>query len=253
MLSKNKIKFFNSLKLKKFRIKNNLFLAEGEKLVFELLQSEIKPKIILTTLNDYITETKYNNIEIIQVNFSEIKKISQLKTPPEFIGIFEMPYNKFSLSEIENSLNLFCDDIQNPGNLGTIIRTADWFGIENIICSENTVDAYNPKTIQATMGAIASVKVHYVNKEDFFSNIDKKMPVYGTFLEGENIYNTELTANGLIVIGNEGQGISEEIVPFVTKKLFIPSYNTKQKSAESLNASIAAAVVCAEFKRKKQN
>jgi len=251
MLSKNKIKFFNSLKLRKFRIKHNLFLAEGEKLVFNLLQSEIKPKFILTTSKELIPTEKYYNFEIFEVNNSDIHKISQLKTPPSIIGVFEIPDYKINFAEIENSLSIFCDDIQNPGNLGTIIRTADWFGIKTVFCSENTVDVYNPKTIQATMGSIASVKIHYINKTNFFSSLNKNISVYGTFLEGENIYNTELTANGLIVIGNEGQGISEEIVPFITKKLFIPSYNIKQKSAESLNASIAAAVVCAEFKRQK--
>ncbi len=251
MLSKNKIKFFNSLKLRKFRIKHNLFLAEGEKLVFNLLQSEIKPKFILTTSKELIPADKYYNFEIFEVNNSDINKISQLKTPPSIIGIFEIPDYKINFAEIENSLSIFCDDIQNPGNLGTIIRTADWFGIETVFCSENTVDVYNSKTIQATMGSIASVKIHYINKPYFFSFLNKKIPVYGTLLEGENIYTANLSKNGIIIIGNEGNGISEDIKSYITNRLFIPDFNTKNKSAESLNVSVAAAIVCSEFKRRK--
>lgn len=249
MLSKNKIKFFNSLKLKKFRIKHNLFLAEGGKLTFDLLQSEIKPRFILTISKELIPENKNNNFEIIELNSNEIGKISQLKTPPKIIGIFEIPSYNIDLKNISDKLSLFCDDIQNPGNLGTIIRTADWFGIEKIFCSEHTVDIYNSKTIQATMGSIASVQIHYVNKTDFFLSLDKNFPKYGTFLKGENIYNAKLSNTGIIIIGNESKGISKEITPFITKKLFIPDFN-KKKSAESLNASIATAIVCSEFKRK---
>jgi len=250
MLSKNKIKFFNSLKLRKFRIKHNLFLAEGEKLVSELIQSEIKPKFILTASEKTILENNDTNFVTVKAEYSDLKKISQLKTPPEIIGIFEIPNFIYDIKDIENSLNLFCDDIQNPGNLGTIIRTADWFGIKNIFCSLNTVDLYNPKTIQATMGAIASVKVHYINKQDFFSSIDTNFPVYGTFLEGNNIYNTKLSKTGIIIIGNEGKGISQELIPFISNKIFIPDFNTRNKASESLNASVAAAIVCSEFRRR---
>jgi len=250
MLSKNKIKFLNSLKLRKFRIKHNLFLAEGEKLVLQLMQSEIMPKFILTTSEKFIPERRHKNYEIFNTEKSVIKKISQLKTPSEIIGVFEIPNFSYNIKETENSLNLFCDDIQNPGNLGTIIRTADWFGIKNIFCSQNTVDLYNPKTIQATMGAIATVKTHYVDKKKFFSSLSKTTPIYGTFLEGENIYNTKLSKTGIIIIGNEGKGISKELIPFVSNKIFIPDYNTKNKASESLNASVAAAIVCSEFKRR---
>ncbi len=251
MLSKNKIKFFNSLKLRKFRIKHNLFLAEGEKLVFNLLQSEIKPKYILTTSKELIPTEKYYNFEVFELTVSDIKKISQLKTPPSVIGIFEIPDYKINFAEIENSLSIYCDDIQNPGNLGTIIRTADWFGIGTVFCSENTVDVYNSKTIQASMGSIASVKIHYINKSYFFSSLNNKIPVYGTFLKGDNIYNAKLSKSGIIIIGNEGKGISEDLNSYITNRLFIPDFNTKIKSAESLNASVAAAVVCSEFKRRK--
>ncbi len=250
MLSKNKIKFFNSLKLRKFRIKHNLFLAEGEKLVFNLLQSEIKPKFILTTSKKLIPEIKNKNVTIIEINDSENKKLSMLKTPSEIIGIFEIPKYSYDFNDIEKTLNLFCDDIQNPGNLGTIIRTADWFGIKNIFCSIQSADVFNPKTIQATMGAIATVTVHYVDKKKFFSSLNEETPVYGTFLEGEDIYNTKLKKNGIIVIGNEGKGISDEIAPYISHKLLIPDFNSEKKASESLNVSAATAIICSEFKRR---
>ncbi len=250
MLSKNKIKFFNSLKLRKFRIKHNLFIAEGEKLVFEILQSQIKPKFIITSKIQKFETLTDSNTEIIEADISEIKKISQLVTPPATIGIFNIPDYNLDIKEIENSLTIFCDDIQNPGNLGTIIRTADWFGIKNVLCSENSADIYNSKTVQATMGAIASVRVHYVNKIKFFSSLNKALPVYGTFLNGKNIYETELCNRGIIIIGNEGKGISDETEQFVTERLFIPSFNTDNKTTESLNAALATAVICSEFRRR---
>ncbi len=250
MLSKNKIKFFNSLKLKKNRLKHNLFLAEGEKLVFELLQSEIKPKFIITSNNQKKIAIKQKRFEIIEAENTEIEKISQLKTAPTTIGIFYIPDNTLDYDEIENSLTIFCDDIQNPGNLGTIIRTANWFGIKNVICSENSADIYNPKTIQATMGAIASVKVYYIDKTAFFSSLNKTLPVYGTFLNGNNIYQTKLDCKGIIIIGNEGNGISKECEQFVSDRLYIPSFNTHKITTESLNAAMATAVVCSEFMRR---
>ena len=250
MLSKNKIKFFNSLKLRKFRKKHNLFIAEGEKLINELLNSELKAKYIISVSSKENLNETYKNTEILQADYSDIKKISNLVNPPELIGIFNIPGNSFSIDKVRNSLNLFCDEIQNPGNLGTIIRTADWFGIKNLFCSENSADAYAPKVIQATMGAVASVKVFYVNSEDFFSEIAGEMPVFGTFLDGDNIYNSELSDKGIIVIGNEGKGISGKLEKYITKRLYIPSYN-KEKSSESLNAGVAAGIVCSEFLRRK--
>ncbi len=247
MSSKNKIKFFNSLKLRKFRIKHNLFLAEGEKIILELLRSEIKPRFIITSKENF--PVRPENFELLKADYSVLKKISALKTAPEVIGVFEIPKTAFKFNEIKNRLNLFCEDIQNPGNLGTIIRTADWFGIRYVFCSQNTADVYNPKVVQATMGAIASVKVIYVNKIDFFSKLPEDMLIYGTFTEGENIYETELSKKGIVVIGNEGKGISEDIKPYITNKLSIPSFSAN-KNTESLNASVAAAIVCSEFMRK---
>ncbi|NPA68834.1 MAG: RNA methyltransferase [Chlorobi bacterium] len=248
MLSKNKIKFFNSLKLRKFRIKHNLFIAEGKKSVSELLKSEIKPKFIIS-VNKNINLPKNNNeFEFIETNYSDIKKISFLKTAPEIIGVFEIPKYDTDLKTISESLSLYLDGLQNPGNLGTVIRTADWFGIKNIFCSKDTADVYNPKTVQATAGAVASVKVHYTGK-DFFKNLPPDLPVYGTFLNGSNIYETKLSRKGIIVIGNEGNGISETIAGYIKTRLYIPRFN-ESETGESLNASVAAAIIVSEFKRR---
>ena len=250
MLSKNKIKFFNSLKLRKNRLLYNLFVAEGEKIVSELLKTNIKPEFIITS-KEYSFLNNLSDTEIIFSDYKEIKKISSLKTPQSVIGIFGIPKYDFDINEIKSSLCLFCDGIQNPGNLGTIIRTADWFGIKHVFCSEDTVDVYNPKTIQATTGAVASVKTFYINPDDFFSFLPNNFPVYGMFLSGKNIYETKSDKKGVIVIGNEGNGISRKTEKYINEKLFIPSFNT-EKSTESLNASVAAAVVCSEFLRRQR-
>lgn len=148
-----------------------------------------------------------------------------------------------------HSLCLALDDVQDPGNLGTIIRLADWFGIEDIICSQNTVDVYNPKTVQATMGGIARVRVHYTSLPDFIRSQGKEIPVFGTFLDGQNMYEQPLSANGLIVMGNEGNGIGKEVEALINRKLYIPNYPQGQETSESLNVAIATAVICAEFRR----
>lgn len=248
MISKSKIKLFNSLKLRKYRKKHALFVAEGQKIINDLIKTGIKINYIATCNSDFINN-KHSNAELIYTSKSELKKISNLKTPVDTVAIFEIPTYDINYNEIENELVLFLDNIQNPGNLGTIIRTADWFGIKNIVCSEDTVDAFNPKVIQASMGAIARLKVHYINSESFFKKLTKEIKIYGTFLEGENIYKTELSKNGIIVIGNEGKGISDDLQNYISKKIHIPNYSENESKSESLNASIATAIVCAEFRR----
>ena len=145
---------------------------------------------------------------------------------------------------------LVLDDVQNPGNLGTIVRLADWFGIEHIFCSKGCADIYNPKTVQATMGGIARVQVHEADLPELLSRLDKDIPVYGTFLDGENMYGKELENRGLIVMGNEGKGVSKEVEAFVTERLYIPNYPEGRETSESLNVAIATAIVCAEFRRR---
>ena len=251
MLSKNKIKYIHSLELKKNRKKEGVFVAEGHKLVGDLLP-HFHCRLILAT-NTWLKE--HHDIqadEIIEITPEELVKASLLKTPQEVLAIFEQPQYDYTTDVIKNSLCLALDDIQDPGNLGTIIRLADWFGIEHIFCSQGTVDVYNSKVIQATMGALARVKVHYCNLPDLISSL-KDVPVYGTFLDGENIYDKPLSEYGLIIMGNEGNGVSKEVSQLINNKLYIPNYPSGRTTSESLNVAIATAVVCAEFRRRLMN
>jgi len=250
MISQSKIKLINSLSKKKYRDLNKLFIAEGEKLVFDLIQSSVEIKWVITQ-NEWLEKHSIpKNIEVIETSYQYLKKISQLKTPPHIIAICKIPLKELSESFVSNSLSLALDDIQDPGNLGTIIRLADWFGIQNIICSTNTVDAYNPKVIQASMGAITRVNIFYTNLKKFIeSQINIETPVYGTFLDGDNIYTQKLASNGIIVMGNEGNGISASIENLISQKLLIPTFSNHLEVSESLNVSTATAITLSEFKR----
>ena len=247
MISKNKIKIIQSLKLKKNREKLNLFVAEGWKTIQELIDARFEFEFIAGTEEEL---QKLNSVTCEQIITDEasIKKASFLVHPQNILAVCKVPKTELKAEELNNQLTLALDDVQDPGNLGTIIRIASWFGIKNIICSKNTVDCYNPKVVQATMGALGHVAIHYTNLIDFFEQLDATIPVYGTFLEGENIYQKTLTKHGVIVMGNEGNGISKEIEKQVTQKLYIPSTNTEHP-VESLNVSVATSIVCSEFKR----
>ncbi|WP_373568302.1 TrmH family RNA methyltransferase [Marinifilum sp. D714] len=253
MLSKNQIKLISSLQKKKYRDSHQLFVAEGNKLVMDLLQTNIKVAYLVHTSDwkNAITTEHLNQIENrIETDEKLMKKVSSLKTPSPVLAVFRIPAWDIDENTIKNSLSILLDDVQDPGNLGTIMRIADWFGIKNIFCSQNTVDVYNPKVIQASMGAIARVKVTYTSLVDLISKYHTKdFPVYGTFLEGETIYKCELQSKGFIVMGNEGQGISEEIGQLVSDKLFIPNFPADQETSESLNVSVATAIICSEFRR----
>ena len=248
-LSKAKISLIKSLSIKKFRLQHSLFIAEGEKIVDELIESDFSIKYIIHT-DKWSNNIPLRNVEIIKVTYFEIERITNLKTSPNVIAIVDIPKNNINITSLKHKLTLAIDDIQDPGNLGTLIRICDWFGIENIICSQNSVDLYNPKVIQATMGSFLRVNVHYVDLPKFiyeYKNITKNM-CYGTFLDGENLYRCEKREHSLIIFGNESKGISKEIESIVDKKLFIPPFNVTQHS-ESLNISIAGAIVCSEFRR----
>lgn len=250
-LSKNRIKFIHSLELKKNRKAEHVFLAEGPKTVGDLLG--YFPCRFLVATHEWLAQNPdIPTDDITEVTEEELAKASLLKTPQQVLAVFEQPTDNESHwpSLIEQSLCLALDDIQDPGNLGTIIRLADWFGIEHIFCSPNTVDAYSPKTIQATMGGIARVKVHYTSLPELIHSLKSCTPVYGTFLDGNNIYGQELSGKGLIVMGNEGNGISAEIESLVNKKLYIPNYPANRPTSESLNVAVATAIVCAEFRRR---
>ena len=251
MLSKNTIKHLQSLKQKKFRDEFSQFVAEGDKLVTELLSGSFKI-IEIFAVKEWLSMHKIeDHIFVTEVSVSELERISGLSTPNMVVALLEIPQIKFTDAAVFDKLILLMDEIKDPGNMGTIIRIADWFGISTIICSDHTVDVYNPKVVQATMGSISRVNVQYTDLKVFLQTAPKHIPVYGTLLNGENIYKHELSNNGIIIIGNEFKGISHELLPFIIQKLFIPSYNENSgNKAESLNASIATAIVCAEFKRR---
>lgn len=249
MISKPKIKLIASLSQKKFRDELGLFIAEGTKLVLDLAPSFVC--ILLVATPEWLNEhPAIKASEIIEVAETELRKISNQKNPQGVLAIFEKPNFTFNIENLNQQLSLALDDVQDPGNLGTILRIADWFGISDVFCSEHTADAYSPKTVQATMGALARVKVHTVNLPEFLNSCMNKLPIYGTFMNGENIYSKTLSNNGIIVMGNEGNGISAEIEKFVSERLLIPNYPMGQVTSESLNVGVATALVCGEFRRR---
>ncbi|MCM2302254.1 MAG: RNA methyltransferase [Flavobacteriaceae bacterium] len=241
MLSKNNIKLIKSLEHKKYRIQHQLFVVEGQKSVLEFLKSNFQLEKIFTIKDDFKTDLA-DKIEIITEE--ELKKISFVKTPNQVLAIFKIP----SIKKIEDhNLILALDSINDPGNLGTIIRLCDWFGIEQIICSKDTVDCYNPKVVQSTMGSLARVQLFYTDLNEFISSYNG--PIYGTFIEGKNIYNIELPKKALVVMGNEANGISPEIEKLITQKISIPAFG-KHQETESLNVATATAIILSEFRRR---
>lgn len=239
------IKWVHSLAQKKNRDNERCFVAEGTKCVLDTLGA-FRLRGLFCTENWLRT---YNIEYADVVSSSQIERMSMLKTPTEVIAVYEIPDYDVDLSETVRNLNLALDNVQDPGNLGTIIRIADWFGINDIYCSEGTVDVYNPKVVQATMGAIARVRVHYCDLPGLFGTL-KDVPVFGTFLDGDSIYEEKLGSNGFIVMGNEGKGISPEVEKYVDKRLLIPSYPVGVVTSESLNVGMATAIVVSEFRRR---
>ena len=231
MLSKNEIKDIKALGQKKFRDERGLFVVEGEKLVEEALRSGL----------DVVAHYRIEDI-----GETAMARISQLTHPSPALAILRQPTPE-TPQIAPDELVLALDGIRDPGNLGTIIRIADWFGIHHILASEDTVDCYNPKVVQATMGAIFRVRIHYGH----LASSLKCPAVYGTFLDGQNIYETELTAGGIIVMGSEAHGISPEVAQTVTHRLFIPPFPADTRTSESLNVAVATAITCAEFRRRK--
>ena len=241
MITRAEILDIKALATKQGREEQGAFIAEGEKLVGEIRNSSLRIRRIL--------QTKPIFAEGELVSEKEMERISQLKSANSVLAVVELPKHKLALADPTKNLVLCLDRIQNPGNLGTIIRLADWFGISDIVCSEDTADCFNPKVIQATMGAILRVRVHYTNLAKWLSE-QSEAKIYGTFLEGENIYNADLAKSGVIVMGNEGQGISNEVAECVSHKLLIPPYPTDRCGSESLNVAVATAVICSEFRRR---
>jgi RNA methyltransferase, TrmH family len=249
MLSKNKIKLISSLSQKKFRDETGLFIAEGTKLTTDLSVG-FRCMTLVATPQWFQQNTAIPADEVIEASEAELQKVSNQKSPQGVLALFQKPAFSPDLAEISSRLSLALDDVQDPGNLGTIIRIADWFGIHDIFCSLHSADAFSPKTVQATMGALARVRVHSVDLPDFLYSLQGKVAVYGTFMDGENIYEKSLSQQGIIVMGNEGNGISYEIERLVTEKLLIPNYPAGQPTSESLNVGVATALVCGEFRRR---
>ena len=241
MVSKNQIKLITSLQQKKYRKQEQLFFAEGVKVVQELLHSNFELQDLFTTKQDFLTVPK-NKVHAISE--AELKKISALTTPNTCLAVFKIPKAK---EMIEKGLIVALDDVRDPGNLGTIIRLCDWFGIETLFCSEESVDIYNPKVVQATMGSISRVNVVYGNLETFLSQT--KLPIFGTFMDGKNIYQEDLPKEGIIIMGNEANGISTSVEKLVSDRIAIPRFGNLQVT-ESLNVATATAIILSEFKRK---
>lgn len=249
MLSKAKIKFIHSLELKKNRQQENAFVAEGPKVVGDLLCT-MRPLLLIAT-KEWMDANKalQSGDDWSQVTDEELERASFLKHPQQVLAVFPIPKQAQEPTIRLDNLSLMLDGVQDPGNLGTIIRIADWFGINDIYCSRDTADAYNPKVVQATMGSIARVNVCYTDLQSLVGSLPTGFPVYGTMLDGGNIYQTTLQPHGIIVMGNEGNGISPAIGQLLTHRLLIPNYPPHRPTADSLNVAIATAIVCAEFRR----
>lgn len=254
MLSLSQIKYVQSLQQKKFRRQHGVFVAEGEKIVSELWHGQYKVEG-LYALNDWITEHRQEipmEVPVLEVSNKDLERISGLKTPNKVLAVIKMPEESGEPELLNGALCLVLDKVQDPGNLGTIIRTADWFGIRQIFCSPDTVEVFSPKVIQATMGSFLRVKIFYTVLESFLARAPADTPVFGAFLEGENLFQEKTSGQGLLVIGNEAKGISEKVAFFVGKKIRIPGGRQAGSldSAESLNASVAAGIMMAWFTRK---
>ncbi|MBP6557129.1 MAG: RNA methyltransferase [Flavobacterium sp.] len=240
MVSKNQIKLITSLQQKKYRNEHQLFIAEGVKVIQELLQSNIVLEHLWVTENIF---DKVNPTQKTLINEADMKKISALTSPSSCLAVFKISK---ALPVTDTGLIVALDDIRDPGNLGTIIRLCDWFGVTQLLCSQETVDVYNPKVIQATMGSITRVNVNYVDLNEFVSNTS--LPVFGTFMDGKNIYKEVMPTDGVLIFGNEANGISPTLEKTIKNRIAIPRFGNIQQT-ESLNVATATAIFLSEFRR----
>ncbi len=253
MISKTKLKFIKSLQNKKVRDEEKLFVIEGDKLVKEFLTANASVEMLIAKpefLNSLNPDLKRSVNLVEDINYEELKQISTLKTPHNALAVVHMPEHEMNISKILDQICVALDFIQDPGNLGTIIRAAGWFGIKNIVCSVDCVDVYNPKVIQSSMGAILHVNVFYYDLKKFFTSAREIVPIFGTLLEGDSIYTHRLNTKGIILLGNESKGISDELMPYITDKIKIPKFSNAREGIDSLNVGMAASVVFSEFLRK---
>lgn len=243
-MTKADIQLVRSLADKHGRAENGLFVAEGEKLIGELRASHLRIHRI------YALEGVFAGPGVETVSPREMERLSLLKSPNNSLALVGIPQYSLRAADLAAGLTLALDQVQNPGNLGTIIRLADWFGIRDVLCSEGSADCFNPKVVQATMGALLRVRVHYLPLAGALAEATAHaVPVYGTFLEGENIYQADLSPAGIVLLGNEGRGISPDAARRVTRRLFIPPYPADRHGSESLNVAMAAGIICSEFRR----
>lgn len=251
MLSKHVTKIVQSLEKKKFRDKYNLFKIEGEKLVKELLLSNLKTELLLARPEWLSGREILSNVkEIVEVNEREMGTVSNFQSLPEVIALAEIPVYQYTEEEIKDSLSLVLNGIQDPGNLGTILRVADWFGIKQVFCDQDCAGAYSPKCVQASMGAVFRVKVFYTDLAPLLQKFGSPdFHRYGTYLNGENIYRAQLATKGFVIMGNEGKGIRPELESYIDCKLTIPSFAESSYSTESLNVGVATGIILSEFKR----
>ncbi|HHJ09942.1 MAG TPA: RNA methyltransferase [Bacteroidetes bacterium] len=255
MISKNKIKLIRSLGTKKYRLQHGLFIAEGDKVVLDFIRDPEWKIEYLFAKKEWIRklshEDQKNAGEIFEISYDELKRISYLKTPHNVLALVKLPdYNPPAFPD-PSALSLALDNIQDPGNLGTIMRIADWFGIREIFCSEASVDAFNPKVVQASMGSIIHTRIYYAALDKLITNTrNQNLPVFGTFLEGTSVFDSPLPDNALVVFGNESKGISMTLAELIDEKITIPSFPPDSTTMNSLNLSAATAIVCAEFRRR---
>lgn len=247
-VSNNTIKFVASLSQKKYRDKEGCFIAEGNKCVRDTWDY-FKCRMLIATQNWYESYGNCTHMDVLQIaTRQQMQKMSQFSNPSDVIAVYETPEVFYTPQEVKENINIVLEGVQDPGNLGTIIRLADWYGIKNIFCNKQTVDVYNHKVIQATMGAISRVKVHYCDLEELIESFPE-MDVFGTTLDGENIYSTSLPDRGFVIFGNEGNGMSERLKAMTTRNLYIPSRVVDGSTSESLNVGLAAAITISEFCR----
>ena len=250
MISKSKIKHIHSLALKKNRKAEGVFVAEGPKTVGDILVRQKALTIVATDgwIDGHPDEANRTD-ELFAVTEEELTKTSLQQNPQQVLAVFRQMEQEIKPESIADKLVLALDGVQDPGNMGTIIRIADWFGIDTVVCSHDTADVYNPKVVQATMGSIARVRVAYTSLPHLLDSLPEDHPVFGTLLDGENIYVEHLPQHGIIVMGNEGNGISPEMRRRISRKLLIPTFSTTPDKADSLNVAVATAIVCSEFRR----
>lgn len=247
-VSNNTIKFVASLSQKKYRDKEGCFIAEGNKCVRDTWDY-FKCRMLIATQNWYESYGNCTHMDVLQIaTRQQMQKMSQFSNPSDVIAVYETPEVSYTPQEVKENINIVLEGVQDPGNLGTIIRLADWYGIKNIFCNKQTVDVYNHKVIQATMGAISRVKVHYCDLEELIESFPE-MDVFGTTLDGENIYSTTLPDRCFVIFGNEGNGMSERLKAMTTRNLYIPSRVVDGSTSESLNVGLAAAITISEFCR----